>query len=150
MERPSARLRRGGALVCPLCRSELAPDALPGDACDGCGTLVHSDCAAELGGCPTQGCPARGVAPAPTPALDAKRVALVDEHTKMLERFRRLRDAHQAARRWVDLGMAMRFVGLVSFGLAIWWTSEGNIQIAVPAFVWGSAMFGLAYHIDRH
>lgn len=142
--------RHGVVLQCPLCRSELAPEAIPSVTCDGCGTQTHVDCARELGGCPTQGCPARGVAPPAPAALDQKRAALVDEHERMLERFRRLRDEHRQARRWVDVGMAMRFVGLVILALGGWWLVDGNVQIAVPAFVWGAAMFGLAYQIDRH
>ena len=69
----SIRLR-GGALIqheqlCPLCRvrfrDELPPAPLV--ACPSCGTLCHQACSAQLGGCPTLGCPEAVTAP-PRPA----------------------------------------------------------------------------------
>lgn len=44
------------ALVCPYCRTEVAPEAGEGKYCDGCGTPHHNDCLEENGGCTLFGC----------------------------------------------------------------------------------------------
>lgn len=56
-----AREAGRGEVTCPLCRERLAGG---GAACGACGTRYHYECMAELGGCSTLGCSARGAAPA--------------------------------------------------------------------------------------
>lgn len=48
-----------GEATCPLCRERLGAE---GTSCRGCDTRYHDACLAELGGCSTLGCAARGVA----------------------------------------------------------------------------------------
>ncbi|MGE0708488.1 MAG: hypothetical protein AB7N76_21105 [Planctomycetota bacterium] len=40
---------------CPFCREPIG-DGQPLTSCAACRTVLHKDCLAELGGCPTQGC----------------------------------------------------------------------------------------------
>lgn len=55
----------GDAIRCALCHAPFG-DAPPAP-CEGCRTLLHADCASQLGRCPTLGCP-RGVVEAPRQA----------------------------------------------------------------------------------
>ncbi|MCO5169665.1 MAG: hypothetical protein M9894_25280 [Planctomycetes bacterium] len=57
------RLRRAaGRPHCPLCRVVFVGDEAGYD-CAGCATRYHEDCADELGGCSTLGCPRLGAGP---------------------------------------------------------------------------------------
>lgn len=47
---------------CPLCRVVFVGTVESYD-CPGCGTRFHADCADELGGCSTLGCPRLGAGP---------------------------------------------------------------------------------------
>jgi hypothetical protein len=47
---------RAAALRCALCHDDVDDEA---PSCRGCGTRLHVECGAELGGCPTSGCAER-------------------------------------------------------------------------------------------
>jgi hypothetical protein len=114
--RITARRVAGSAVTCPLCREELACEAIPCEACQGCSTRYHVDCARELGGCSTQGCPRKGEAPLPAVAdeRERRRGQLVADHEERLARFRAGRAAQGAAQRQVDLGAGLQLAGLVA------------------------------------
>jgi TM2 domain-containing membrane protein YozV len=54
------------AVVCPYCRDAIEQEESQAVVCPGCGTIHHSDCFEENGGCTVFGCSA---APAPEPKL---------------------------------------------------------------------------------
>lgn len=56
------RLRGRGVPHCPLCRVTFVDETNRYD-CSACGTRYHEDCADELGGCSTLGCPRLGAGP---------------------------------------------------------------------------------------
>jgi hypothetical protein len=65
---PKIRVRSKGAR-CPLCRVPFLQGESEDYRCGGCEVRYHADCAEELGGCATLGCPRMGVAPSEaTPA----------------------------------------------------------------------------------
>lgn len=68
---PRVRLRARGRPHCPLCRVAFVAGE-PAFACPGCATRYHDDCAGELGGCSTLGCPRLGVGPEADAPLDQR------------------------------------------------------------------------------
>lgn len=83
---------RDGRPHCPLCRVLFVDDPEVYD-CPGCETTYHADCASELGGCSTLGCPRMGIPPdAPDP-----------DDQRLRTRFRRFRQGrrtrHESASR---------------------------------------------------
>jgi uncharacterized membrane protein len=60
--RSSQPLERGGAVVCPICQTNIEPGE-PVVTCEGCDQVHHQECWAEIGGCGTYGC-------AKAPAVD--------------------------------------------------------------------------------
>jgi TM2 domain-containing membrane protein YozV len=54
------------AVACPYCRDAIEQEEPQAVVCPGCGTIHHSDCFEENGGCTVFGCSA---APAPEPKL---------------------------------------------------------------------------------
>ncbi|MGE0706829.1 MAG: RING finger protein [Planctomycetota bacterium] len=68
------RLRSKGGQRCPLCRVDFIEEA-EAYACPGCDVRYHRDCAEELGGCATLGCPRVGVVPGEETPSDQRRRA---------------------------------------------------------------------------
>lgn len=64
---------RGRESRCPLCRVRHSAEHAETYVCSGCEVRYHSDCADELGGCSTLGCPRLGLGPqAETPAEEKR------------------------------------------------------------------------------
>lgn len=56
----------GGVAVCAVCKSALGGEVIERWTCQGCRTMLHADCRAGLGRCPTLGCVQRlPTSPAP-------------------------------------------------------------------------------------
>jgi TM2 domain-containing membrane protein YozV len=67
------------AVACPYCRAKIGEED-PSLACEGCGTLHHSDCYAENGGCTIFGC---SKAPADEPKVRVSAPELVAVATQV-------------------------------------------------------------------
>lgn len=159
--RPRITARRSGhGAVCPLCRCDLAAEAIPTEACPGCGTSYHQDCARELGGCSTAGCPRKGevpVDPARARALEQRRALLAEQHEARLLRFRAGRDALARARWWTNVGMPLRAVALLAFLFAAWQlraAAHGDwperLGLAVGAALLALLLVRAAERLDGH
>lgn len=155
MDRPrriTARLSAGSTVTCPLCRTDIADEAIPSEACSACSTRYHVDCARELGGCSTQGCSRKGEAPLPAVAgeREQRRRQLIVDHEERLARFRAGRDARVHAQRRVDLGAGLQLAGLIGFGLAALSLSMGKVDLGSLLFVLaiGSSFVGRMIHTE--
>lgn len=95
------RLRGRGVPHCPLCRVTFVDETNRYD-CDACGTRYHEDCADELGGCATLGCPRLGAGPGDEDPQDQRwraRVRRFREGARARRASgRRLRQEHVAQR----------------------------------------------------
>lgn len=161
-ERPrkvTARLSSSSAAQCPLCRCDLAAEAIAAQACEGCGVQYHQDCAEELGGCSTAGCARMGEAPADPAAAserERRRVVLTADHERLLQRFRAGRDALARDRWWTNVGMPLRAIALAGIAFGLWQVavaSGGGFEragLAVSALLLGAVLLQVASILDRH
>lgn len=113
------RLRRDARPHCPLCRVVFVGTVERYD-CPGCGTRYHADCADELGGCSTLGCPRLGVGPGDEDPQDQRwraRARRFREGARARRQSaRRLREEHVAAAQAEasSLGQALEAAELVA------------------------------------
>jgi hypothetical protein len=113
-------------LRCALCH-EAFGDAPP-TPCPGCQTLLHADCAARLGRCPTLGC-ARGATAAPVEKKVAPSYALYSPNQVLLAAILAAfpgglalmaLNAWRLGRRSTSLAlMVLAYAGTVAFGFAM-------------------------------
>ncbi len=154
--RITARLARDGA-TCPLCRTDLVDEVLPSEACAGCGVRYHQDCARELGGCATAGCPRQGEPLAADAAAerDRRRASIAADHDRRLRRFRAQRDDDRRARRIDDLGLTFQLAALAAAALALWllWrAARGEVEhgaLAMGGLLLAAVLYGVGSMLSR-
>lgn len=112
------RVRDRGVPHCPLCRVTFG-GTVQLYVCEGCNTQYHHDCADELGGCATLGCPRLGVGPEESTPADQRWRARARRYRSgardRRESARRLREEHiqQAA----------------AEGVTVWTVLEGGLLL---------------------